>query len=719
MTIATTTNIATHTGNGATTEFPFAFIVLDEAHLSIQRKIIATGVVDKIYLPGEYTVVGIGDAAGGTITILGAPLAATYQLIIQRIVPYTQPLDIVNQGGFFPGAIEEQLDNIVMQVQQLANVGPLDDAGALQLSLAQSSGAALIGYAPRPDITDEEASSVQAKLREAPVSLLDFMTASERQAVIDGAFGIDVTAKAQNALDALVAGEIAAVKAPEGGYKLSAALTTPAGTHFGWRFFGDSNGKTVFRQDTNNIPIFQFTVNVMHSMTFEHLNLKHLNDQTAFNAAAAFQLLDGGGTRSFYRSFLRNLRFDNSFSAIDSYPALWWGYEVTGFWAEIKGRVARMVGSPVAGQPDNIFQGYVKGGGNTVYLFEGAGATCNYHIECNGTGPLQLKEISGGLARIEHWAAEKCIAADNAGDITMFDMDNSRLLVPGHLHIGRFQNGLNNTVYLVDCLGAGGVTDIDYAIVSFENAALVSGIANQAAGSRFIIFRNGGSADMGGRSVLHHEFIDFSAGGVATPSCELFHNTVSGSPEFANVADWCDPRRFVRMGDANYTMSFKGPGVIIAGVPLTAARKIIMPYDGTGGGMNMWSGWGPEVWKLASATGAFDITVRNYNDSVTLLTIPSTAASGRYRLRWDRTKLDGTGGTGGWTCVYLGPIGSETGWTAGTGTANKGAFAAYAGQNVSAGYVEAEAQATDDAAKNASQRIKAIEDALRSRGMIN
>lgn len=61
----------------------------------------------------------------------------------------------------------------------------------------------------------------------------------------------------------------------------------------------------------------------------------------------------------------------------------------------------------------------------------------------------------------------------------------------------------------------------------------------------------------------------------------------------------------------------------------------------------------------------------------------------------------------------------ETGWTAGTGTANKGAFATYAGQNVSVGYVEAEAQATDDAVKADSQRIKAIEDSLRTHGLIN
>ncbi len=61
----------------------------------------------------------------------------------------------------------------------------------------------------------------------------------------------------------------------------------------------------------------------------------------------------------------------------------------------------------------------------------------------------------------------------------------------------------------------------------------------------------------------------------------------------------------------------------------------------------------------------------------------------------------------------------ETGWTTASGTPNKGSFATYAGQDVSAAYVEAEAQATDDAAKANSQRIKALEDAMRTHGLIN
>ncbi|RWP84729.1 MAG: hypothetical protein EOR11_19915 [Mesorhizobium sp.] len=61
----------------------------------------------------------------------------------------------------------------------------------------------------------------------------------------------------------------------------------------------------------------------------------------------------------------------------------------------------------------------------------------------------------------------------------------------------------------------------------------------------------------------------------------------------------------------------------------------------------------------------------------------------------------------------------DTGWTAGTGTANKAAFAAYAGATMSAAYVQAEAQATNNAARDAAQRILAIETALRTHGLIN
>lgn len=52
--------------------------------------------------------------------------------------------------------------------------------------------------------------------------------------------------------------------------------------------------------------------------------------------------------------------------------------------------------------------------------------------------------------------------------------------------------------------------------------------------------------------------------------------------------------------------------------------------------------------------------------------------------------------------------GRKTGWGSPSGTLSRAAYAAYAGQNVSAAYVEAEAQATDDAVKLLAQTVAAL-----------
>jgi hypothetical protein len=105
--------------------------------------------------------------------------------------------------------------------------------------------------------------------------------------------------------------------------------------------------------------------------------------------------------------------------------------------------------------------------------------------------------------------------------------------------------------------------------------------------------------------------------------------------------------------------------------------------------------------------------------NVIIQTVPSGSTTAT-----DRLKVESNGDIDNLTGVYkiagtqvVGP--QDTGWTASTGTPNKAAYATYAGQTASADYVQAEAQATDDAAKANSQRIKAIEDAMRTHGLIN
>ncbi|MBH1909626.1 tropomyosin [Serratia ureilytica] len=61
----------------------------------------------------------------------------------------------------------------------------------------------------------------------------------------------------------------------------------------------------------------------------------------------------------------------------------------------------------------------------------------------------------------------------------------------------------------------------------------------------------------------------------------------------------------------------------------------------------------------------------------------------------------------------------QTGWTAATGTANKGAFNADQSYAIGASYSQSEVQALADALKAACQRVKALEDVARAHGLIN
>lgn len=208
MTVSTTANNVVYLGNGATTEFAVPFLILDDSHLVVRSRLVSTGEYYATYSGTDYTYDGIGEPAG-TLTLAGTALSADYELVIERIVPYTQELDIVNAGGFYPDTVEEQLDMMVMQTQQLADINsrsltvPVGETGlelpssdnregqflafdasgdlvlsdgtgadaGLRTDLAADSGAALSGFLPAG--TGAVPTTVQDKLREF-ISVIDF-----------------------------------------------------------------------------------------------------------------------------------------------------------------------------------------------------------------------------------------------------------------------------------------------------------------------------------------------------------------------------------------------------------------------------------------------------------------------------------------------------------------------------------------------------------------
>lgn len=150
MTVSTSTNSVVYRGNGATTQFAVPFKVLDEDHLVVTRRDYATGETLYTYTGTDYTYSGIG-ADAGTLTLAGTALDDDYELVIKRIVPYTQDLDIVNAGGFYPETVEEQLDLMVMQTQQLVDVTERsivvpDGEDGMELSAAADRAGMFFGF---------------------------------------------------------------------------------------------------------------------------------------------------------------------------------------------------------------------------------------------------------------------------------------------------------------------------------------------------------------------------------------------------------------------------------------------------------------------------------------------------------------------------------------------------------------------------------------------
>lgn len=200
-------------GDGVTRIFPFSYKVFGRGDLLVARTVTATSVESILVLDADYTVTLNGNqntSPGGIITLttalaLGTTLASTSNLPIQ------QSLDLTNNGGFYPAAINDALDRIVITIQQLASkvgVGALNVGSAAALAslfstlgnLGSAAGASLVGFLQ---------TGANAILRTAQdifkerISVMDFMTTAQRADVRAGTTLIDCRAAIQACIDAV------------------------------------------------------------------------------------------------------------------------------------------------------------------------------------------------------------------------------------------------------------------------------------------------------------------------------------------------------------------------------------------------------------------------------------------------------------------------------------------------------------------------------------
>ena len=123
MTVTSTTAINTYTGDGADTTFNFSFKILDESHLLVRIRTIATGAYATQTITTDYTVTGTGNDPGqtnyssGTVTMLTAP-TTLQQVVITRQVPRTQEIDYMENDSFPAETAEMTIDKLTMIAQE-------------------------------------------------------------------------------------------------------------------------------------------------------------------------------------------------------------------------------------------------------------------------------------------------------------------------------------------------------------------------------------------------------------------------------------------------------------------------------------------------------------------------------------------------------------------------------------------------------------------------
>lgn len=112
-------------GNDSASVFPFAFKVFKAADLIVVRRQDNIGEETTLVLDSDYHVTLNGNqdtTPGGVVTLVAGALASGFTLVVSSELPYLQPTDLTNQGGFYPKVITNALDRLTIFCQQLLEI---------------------------------------------------------------------------------------------------------------------------------------------------------------------------------------------------------------------------------------------------------------------------------------------------------------------------------------------------------------------------------------------------------------------------------------------------------------------------------------------------------------------------------------------------------------------------------------------------------------------
>ena len=142
MTVSSVTNRNDYSGNGVASTFAYGFRIFSETDLRVTTLHIATGVETTLVWPTDFTVTGVNDPAGGSITLVDGALGANYKLTVRFDADPLQATDIRNQGKFYPEIHENVFDFLTLLIQSARD--------EIRRSLRLSETSAVNGQLPAP-----------------------------------------------------------------------------------------------------------------------------------------------------------------------------------------------------------------------------------------------------------------------------------------------------------------------------------------------------------------------------------------------------------------------------------------------------------------------------------------------------------------------------------------------------------------------------------------
>lgn len=118
MTVASETDRVEYTGNGAVSSYSYTFRILASDEIACFT--LSGTTQAELALTTGFTVSGVGQTSGGTISLVNGPLASGSKLVIMRDVGILQSTALAGQRKFFGSSVEAGLDKLAM-IEQMLN----------------------------------------------------------------------------------------------------------------------------------------------------------------------------------------------------------------------------------------------------------------------------------------------------------------------------------------------------------------------------------------------------------------------------------------------------------------------------------------------------------------------------------------------------------------------------------------------------------------------